>query len=84
MYIALQVAVTLTVLLLLHAVYQGMDPLNERMVFDLVVKTACSRHTSQYFLLTPKVYFVVLLLSDYRNSLHDFFVYKIVTQCLQH
>jgi len=34
---------------------QGMDPVNERMVFDLVVKTACNGHTSQYFLLTPKV-----------------------------
>jgi len=34
-----------------------MDPVNERMVFDLVVKTACNGHTSQYFLLTPKVQF---------------------------
>jgi len=36
-----------------------MDPVNERMVFDLVVKTACTNnngHTSQYFLLTPKVW----------------------------
>ena len=33
-----------------------MDPVNERMVFDLVVKTACNGHTSQYFLLTPKVW----------------------------
>jgi len=34
---------------------QGMDPVNERMVFDLVVKTACNGNTSQYFLLTPKL-----------------------------
>ena len=32
-----------------------MDPVNERMVFDLVVKTACNGNTSQYFLLTPKL-----------------------------
>ena len=34
---------------------QGMDPQNERKVFELVVKTACQENTSQYFLLTPKV-----------------------------
>ncbi|XP_048583434.1 structural maintenance of chromosomes protein 5 [Nematostella vectensis] len=34
---------------------QGMDPNNERRVFDLVVKTACKAHTAQYFLITPKL-----------------------------
>ncbi|XP_072038157.1 structural maintenance of chromosomes protein 5-like [Amphiura filiformis] len=34
---------------------QGMDPSNERRVFDLVVKTACKENTSQYFLITPKL-----------------------------
>lgn len=34
---------------------QGMDPQNERKVFELVVKTACSTNSSQYFLLTPKL-----------------------------
>ena len=32
-----------------------MDPNNERKVFELMVETACREHTSQYFLLTPKV-----------------------------
>ena len=32
-----------------------MDPVNERRVFDLVVKVASESGTSQYFLLTPKV-----------------------------
>ncbi|XP_071794397.1 structural maintenance of chromosomes protein 5-like isoform X1 [Asterias amurensis] len=34
---------------------QGMDPNNERRVFELVVKTACRENTSQYFLITPKL-----------------------------
>ncbi len=34
---------------------QGMDPQNERRVFEMVVKNACQENTSQYFLLTPKV-----------------------------
>ncbi|XP_076875246.1 structural maintenance of chromosomes protein 5 isoform X2 [Brachyhypopomus gauderio] len=34
---------------------QGMDPVNERRVFDIVVKTACSGSTSQYFFITPKL-----------------------------
>ncbi|XP_017344869.1 structural maintenance of chromosomes protein 5 [Ictalurus punctatus] len=34
---------------------QGMDPANERRVFDIVVKTACSGKTSQYFFITPKL-----------------------------
>jgi len=35
--------------------FQGMDPNNERRVFELVVETACRPNTSQYFLITPKV-----------------------------
>ncbi|KAI5099428.1 structural maintenance of chromosomes protein 5 [Silurus meridionalis] len=34
---------------------QGMDPANERRVFDIVVKTACGGKTSQYFFITPKL-----------------------------
>ncbi|XP_044515363.1 structural maintenance of chromosomes protein 5 [Gracilinanus agilis] len=34
---------------------QGMDPVNERRVFEMVVKTACKETTSQYFLITPKL-----------------------------
>ena len=34
---------------------QGMDPINERRVFDLLVLTACQQTSAQYFLLTPKV-----------------------------
>ncbi|KAM9855821.1 structural maintenance of chromosomes protein 5 [Aulostomus maculatus] len=34
---------------------QGMDPINERRVFDIVVSTACKETTSQYFFITPKL-----------------------------
>uniref|UniRef100_A0A8C5WDB0 Structural maintenance of chromosomes protein 5 n=1 Tax=Leptobrachium leishanense TaxID=445787 RepID=A0A8C5WDB0_9ANUR len=34
---------------------QGMDPENERRVFDMVVATACKANTSQYFFITPKL-----------------------------
>ncbi|CAL8368433.1 unnamed protein product [Lota lota] len=34
---------------------QGMDPINERRVFDIVVHTACKETTSQYFFITPKL-----------------------------
>uniref|UniRef100_A0A674MAU8 Structural maintenance of chromosomes protein 5 n=1 Tax=Takifugu rubripes TaxID=31033 RepID=A0A674MAU8_TAKRU len=34
---------------------QGMDPINERRVFDIVVGTACKERTSQYFFITPKL-----------------------------
>ncbi|XP_068611158.1 structural maintenance of chromosomes protein 5-like [Brachionichthys hirsutus] len=34
---------------------QGMDPANERRVFDIVVQTACKETTSQYFFITPKL-----------------------------
>lgn len=35
--------------------FQGMDPMNERRVFQMVVETACKKRTSQYFFITPKV-----------------------------
>ena len=41
--------------LYLSVFLQGMDPVNERKVFELVVKTVCKKSSSQYFLLTPKV-----------------------------
>ncbi|KAI9804909.1 MAG: Structural maintenance of chromosomes protein 5 [Piccolia ochrophora] len=34
---------------------QGMDPRNERMVHERMVDIACKEHTSQYFLITPKL-----------------------------
>lgn len=34
---------------------QGMDPRNERMVHARMVDIACKEHTSQYFLITPKL-----------------------------
>ncbi|KAL2263142.1 hypothetical protein VTK26DRAFT_8040 [Humicola hyalothermophila] len=34
---------------------QGMDPRNERMVHERMVEVACREHTSQYFLITPKL-----------------------------
>ncbi|KAG6059714.1 hypothetical protein E4U32_003880 [Claviceps aff. humidiphila group G2b] len=34
---------------------QGMDPRNERMVHERMVEIACRTHTSQYFLITPKL-----------------------------
>uniref|UniRef100_A0A7N8XCS4 Structural maintenance of chromosomes protein 5 n=1 Tax=Mastacembelus armatus TaxID=205130 RepID=A0A7N8XCS4_9TELE len=34
---------------------QGMDPINERRVFDIVVRTACKQTVSQYFFITPKL-----------------------------
>ena len=36
--------------------FQGMDPVNERKVFELVVQTVCKQSEAQYFLLTPKVW----------------------------
>ena len=34
---------------------QGMDPRNERLVHSRMVEIACAEHTSQYFLITPKL-----------------------------
>lgn len=34
---------------------QGMDPVNERKVFNLIVSVVNKPNSSQYFLLTPKV-----------------------------
>ena len=35
--------------------WQGMDPSNERKIFDIIVHLSCKKMISQYFLLTPKV-----------------------------
>nr|XP_047139503.1 structural maintenance of chromosomes protein 5 isoform X1 [Hydra vulgaris] len=40
---------------LVDEINQGMDPNNERRVFELVVETVCRPNTSQYFLITPKL-----------------------------
>ncbi|XP_066935850.1 structural maintenance of chromosomes protein 5-like [Clytia hemisphaerica] len=40
---------------LVDEINQGMDPKNERRVFELVVETVCRPNTSQYFLITPKL-----------------------------
>ena len=34
---------------------QGMDARNERLVFELLVRTSCHVSSAQYFLLTPKL-----------------------------
>ena len=34
---------------------QGMDPTNERKVFDIIVANSCRKLFAQYFLLTPKL-----------------------------
>ncbi|XP_077463437.1 structural maintenance of chromosomes protein 5 isoform X2 [Stigmatopora argus] len=34
---------------------QGMDPINERRAFEILVHTACKESTSQYFVITPKL-----------------------------
>ncbi|XP_032940710.1 structural maintenance of chromosomes protein 5 isoform X2 [Catharus ustulatus] len=51
---------------------QGMDPLNERRVFEMVVDTACKKRTSQYFLITPKL----LQNLPYNDKMTVLFVYN--------
>ncbi|XP_029468527.1 structural maintenance of chromosomes protein 5 [Rhinatrema bivittatum] len=51
---------------------QGMDPVNERRVFEMVVKTACKESTSQYFLITPKL----LQNLTYADKMTVLFVYN--------
>uniref|UniRef100_F7FZ50 Structural maintenance of chromosomes protein 5 n=1 Tax=Ornithorhynchus anatinus TaxID=9258 RepID=F7FZ50_ORNAN len=51
---------------------QGMDPINERRVFDMVVKTACQESTSQYFFITPKL----LQNLNYAEKMTVLFVYN--------
>ena len=34
---------------------QGMDAVNERRVFDMLIETSVRKNTAQYFLLTPKL-----------------------------
>ncbi|KAI1239722.1 hypothetical protein IHE44_0011150 [Lamprotornis superbus] len=51
---------------------QGMDPINERRVFEMVVETACKKRTSQYFLITPKL----LQNLTYNDKMTVLFVYN--------
>ncbi|KAM6230465.1 structural maintenance of chromosomes protein 5 [Porphyrio hochstetteri] len=51
---------------------QGMDPVNERRVFEMVVKTSCKESTSQYFLVTPKL----LQNLTYNEKMTVLFVYN--------
>ncbi|XP_069817962.1 structural maintenance of chromosomes protein 5 [Dendropsophus ebraccatus] len=51
---------------------QGMDPVNERRVFEMVVKTACKESTSQYFFITPKL----LQNLTYADKMTILFVYN--------
>ena len=40
---------------LVDEINQGMDPTNERMIFEEVTKTACLPTQPQFFLITPKL-----------------------------
>jgi len=40
---------------LVDEINQGMDPLNERNIFDVVANVACQTGLPQYFLITPKL-----------------------------
>uniref|UniRef100_A0A8C5U9H7 Structural maintenance of chromosomes protein 5 n=1 Tax=Malurus cyaneus samueli TaxID=2593467 RepID=A0A8C5U9H7_9PASS len=51
---------------------QGMDPMNERRVFEMVVETACKKSTSQYFFITPKL----LKNLTYNDKMTMLFVYN--------
>lgn len=51
---------------------QGMDPTNERRVFEMVVKTACKENTPQYFFITPKL----LQLLTYADNMTVLFVHN--------
>ncbi|XP_072260268.1 structural maintenance of chromosomes protein 5 isoform X2 [Pyxicephalus adspersus] len=51
---------------------QGMDPVNERRVFEMVVRTACKNNTSQYFFITPKL----LQNLTYADKMTVLFVYN--------
>jgi hypothetical protein len=47
--------VTVTPFRVVDEINQGMDPLNERKVFNQLVEAACQEGTPQCFLLTPKL-----------------------------
>jgi structural maintenance of chromosomes protein 5 len=40
---------------LVDEINQGMDPTNERMIFEEVTKSACKPNQPQFFLITPKL-----------------------------
>lgn len=46
---------TVTPFRVIDEINQGMDPINERKVFTLLVSSACRPDTPQCFLLTPKL-----------------------------
>jgi hypothetical protein len=47
--------VTVTPFRVVDEINQGMDPANERKVFEQLVKASCQEGTPQCFLLTPKL-----------------------------
>ncbi|XP_050184943.1 structural maintenance of chromosomes protein 5 [Myiozetetes cayanensis] len=51
---------------------QGMDPVNERRVFQMVVETACKKRSSQYFLITPKLLWNL----SYNDKMTVLFIYS--------
>ena len=58
---------------------QGMDPVNERRVFDLIVAaTKQGTDTSQYFILTPKVQCMLYI------KVHTTVGLRLPTRCRQH
>ena len=56
---------------------QGMDARNERLVFNLLVRTSCHQTSSQYFLLTPKL----LTGLDYSPRMNVLVVYNGKAMC---
>lgn len=60
---------------------QGMDPVNERRVFDIVVRTACKETTSQYFFITPKVSVLCSCrLPDWKSQCYQAAVYVLIVR----
>lgn len=47
--------INFTLIRCVDEINQGMDARNERLVFELLVRTSCHVSSSQYFLLTPKL-----------------------------
>jgi chromosome segregation ATPase len=50
-----QVILLISLLGVLYFIVKGMDPTNERRVFELLVRHSSDKANSQYFLLSPKV-----------------------------
>lgn len=47
---------------------KGMDPTNERRVFELLVKHSSDKANSQYFLLSPKVRQIVVVIRNIHSN----------------